>query len=112
MVKSTETAIRAIARADGTITEQQLRAALDALAGKSGLVAMKNPAPLASVLSREDVAELLHKSVKQIDVLCRRGALTRHYTLFPDGTRAKRATGITETSYRAFVAAGGGEVLA
>ena len=103
MVQATEAIIRAAARADRTITPDQLRAGLDALAGKS-VRAYMNPDPLGRVLSREEVAGLLKKSAKAVDRLCRLGVFQRVYATYPDGTKATRATGITEASYRAFVA--------
>lgn len=103
MVQATEAIIKAAARADRTITPDQLRAGLDALAGKS-VRAFTNAEPLDRVLSREEVAGLLKKSAKAVDRLCRLGALQRVYPTYPDGTKATRATGITEASYRAFVA--------
>lgn len=98
MVKATENIIRAAVNADSTITPEQLRAALAALAGKNPSPAT---APLPRILSREEVANLIRKSVKAVDVLCRRGALRRVYA---NGTDKKRALGISEESYRALTA--------
>lgn len=106
MTSTTATAIRAIARADSTIDERQLRAALDALSGKSALPALQGE-PLDAILTRDDVAKLLHRTVKQVDVLCRRGALIRHYPRFADGKRV-RSDGILASSFRAYVATGNG----
>lgn len=113
MVQATEAIIKAAARADRTITPDQLRAGLDALAGKS-VRAFTNAEPLGRVLSREEVARMLPPAktrkggtanpVKRVDRLCRLGVLQRVYPTYPDGTKATRATGITEASYRAFVA--------
>lgn len=114
MVKTTETAIRAVAAADRTITPEQLRDALDVLKGRVAC-AVTNPEPLDRVLRRETVAELMAKGkrrrdgkydpkagMKAVDVLCRRGLLKRIYA--PGG---RRAIGISENSYRAFVAGAG-----
>lgn len=103
MVKSTEDILRAACRSDSTITPEQVRAALDVLRGRTAR-AVTNASPLDRVLSRDEVAGLTGKSAKQIDVLCRRGVLRRIYAKDGDGRQLKRAAGIAESSYRAFVA--------
>ena len=117
MTKSTETAIRAVAATDGTITPEQLRAGLAAFSGKH--VGTFDEAPLDRLLSREEVAagivrysdgdgeterkRKLKAAAKRVDWLCRKGALRRVYS--PHNPR--RSCGISAASFRAFLAGEG-----
>lgn len=105
MTSSTKEIILSVVRNDSTITPEQVRAGLAGFDGKS-VHAYVNTTPMDRLLSRKEVAQLLAKSAKQVDALCRSGALARVYPKYSDGTRAKRACGISESSYRAFVESG------
>lgn len=76
MLSSTKQIVKAALAADTTITPQQASAAISTLEGKTaaGLV---QSAPLDRVLTRQQVAEIIGKSVKSVDVYGRRGVFRR-----------------------------------
>lgn len=94
--------IKSLAEMDGTITSEQLRAGLKALAGEtpepsgSGII---NKAPIDRLLSVAEVSEVLGRSSKTVLRYCKAGLLKR--CIRRNGIRA---TGIVESSVRAFVA--------
>ena len=94
--------IKSLAEMDGTITPDQLRAGLKALAGEASEASgsdIINKTPIDRLLSVSDVAEVLGRSPKTVLRYCQAGLLKRC-------TRRNgiRATGIVESSVRAFVA--------
>ena len=94
--------IKSLAEMDGTITSEQLRAGLKALAGEtpepsgSGII---NKTPIDRLLSVAEVSEVLGRSSKTVLRYCQAGLLKR--CIRRNGIRA---TGIVESSVRAFVA--------
>lgn len=71
MMQSTQTAIRAIAATDPSITPEQLRAGFEALSGKtaSGLI---DGAPIGRALSPKQVAEIIGCTKKTVLAYARR----------------------------------------
>lgn len=93
MTSNTQTALKAIIEADATITKEEAKAALGALT--------KKPTDADAgdrVLTRAEVAALLGKSVKAVDVYGRRGIIRRVY-LTNGGTGGKvQAQGYSRNS--------------
>lgn len=102
MKEQTKNMIKSLAEMDGTITPDQLRAGLKALAGEASEPSgsdIINKTPIDRLLSVSDVAEVLGRSPKTVLRYCQAGLLKRC-------TRRNgiRATGIVESSVRDFVA--------
>jgi len=87
---------------DGTITAEQLQSGLKALAGEASGASVPgavNAKPCDRLLSVRQVAEIMHRSQKTVLRYCAAGHLRR---VIRRG--GKRATGIAESSVRAFIA--------
>lgn len=102
MKEITRMAIESLAKTDETITPEQVRAGLKALAGEASEPSgsdIINKTPIDRLLSVSDVAEVLGRSPKTVLRYCQAGLLKRC-------TRRNgiRATGIVESSVRDFVA--------
>ena len=99
MMKTTESAIRAIAATDPSITPEQLKAGLDALSGKTATGLMCS-APIDRVLSPKQVAEILGCTRKTVLAYARRKLIR------PIGTADSRGyfRRYSEASVRAFLA--------
>lgn len=95
--------IKSLAEMDGTITPDQLRAGLKALAGEtpepSGSDIINNRASLDRLLTVAQVGVLINRSPKSVLRFCKQGLLTRSVR-----RGGVRATGILESSVRAFIA--------
>ena len=95
--------IKSLAEMDGTITPDQLRAGLKALAGEipepSGSDIINNRASLDRLLTVAQVGALINRSPKSVLRFCKQGLLTRSVR-----RGGVRATGILESSVRAFIA--------
>ena len=102
MKEQTKNMIKSLAEMDGTISPDQLRAGLKALAGEASEPSgsdIINKTPIDRLLSVSDVAEVLGRSQKTVLRYCKAGLLKR--CIRRNGIRA---TGIVESSVRAFVA--------
>ena len=102
MLAKTAAMIKGLAEMDGTITPEQLQAGLKTLAGETsepGGSDIVNKEPIDRLLSVGQVAEILNLSTKSVLRYCKNGLLRR---IVRRG--GKRATGILESSVRAFVA--------
>lgn len=95
MKKITETAARALYKADETINPRLIDPSFDVLRGKTaaGWIVGKKIEP---VLKRRQVAELIGLSLKSVDRYCRAGVLVRVKGL------GGRYIGITSASVRKF----------
>ena len=98
----TRMAIESLAKTDETITPEQMRAGLKALAGEisePGGSDIINKTPIDRLLSVSEVSKVLGRSPKTVLRYCQAGLLKRC-------TRRNgiRATGIVKSSVRAFVA--------
>ena len=94
--------IKSLAKMDGTIMPEQLRAGLKALAGEtseSGGSDIINKTPIDRLLSVAEVSAVIGKSQKTVLRYCQAGLLRRCVR-----RGGARATGIVESSVRAFVA--------
>ena len=94
--------IKSLAEMDGTITPDQLRAGLKALAGETPEPSgsdIINKAPIDRLLSVAEVGVLINRSPKSVLRFCKQGLLTRSVR-----RGGVRATGILESSVRAFIA--------
>ena len=102
MKEQTKNMIKSLAEMDGTISPDQLRAGLKALAGEtpepsgSGII---NKTPIDRLLSVAEVSEVLGRSPKTVLRYCKAGLLRRCVR-----RGGVRAAGIVESSVRAFVA--------
>ena len=102
MKEITRMAIESLAQTDESIRPEQLRAGLKALAGEtpepsgSGII---NKTPIDRLLSVAEVSEVLGRSQKTVLRYCKAGLLRRCVR-----RGGARATGIVESSVRAFVA--------
>jgi len=92
MTTNTGTAIKAILAADATVTPEAVKAALAALADKPQCTDGGD-----RVLSRAEVAALMGKSVKAVDVYGRRGIIRRVY-LTGGGSQRIQAQGYSRNS--------------
>lgn len=92
MTTNTGTIIKAALAADNTITPEEAKAALAALANKP-----KATDEGDRVLSRAEVAALMGKSVKAVDVYGRRGIIRRVY-LTGGGSQRIQAQGYSRNS--------------
>jgi len=92
MTTNTGTAIKAILAADTTITPEAVKAALAALADKP-----KDTDEGDRVLSRAEVAAMLGKSVKAVDIYGRRGIIRRVY-ITGGGSEKVQAQGYSRNS--------------
>ena len=102
MLAKTAAMIKGLAEMDGTITPDQLEAGLKALSGETSEPSgfdIVNKTPIDRLLSVGQVAEILNLSTKSVLRYCKNGLLRR---IVRRG--GKRATGILESSVRAFVA--------
>lgn len=93
MLESTSRAIRAICATDTTIKPDELRRALDALAGRGGAPAA---GVIPRVISRSEAARILGVNARTVDLWARRGCLER--VVPPCSTKS---VGFTEDSIRA-----------
>ena len=84
-------------------TDEQRRAALDALQGRTA-AGLASGAPIPRILSAEAVAELTGLDKRSLRSYASKGKLRRAYF----GGEGKRAKGYTEESVRAFIAAAAG----
>ena len=97
MLKSIESAVRAISHTDSSITEEQIKAALDALNGKrAGELAGE---PLHPACTRKQVAKLMGVTDKTVTGYAKRGLLVPIYT----GAGGKRAQAYTGESVAALL---------
>jgi len=97
----TKEMITSLAEMDGTITSEQLLAGLKALAGEMAATAVfgtVSAKPIDRLLSVCQVAEILNLSTKSVLRYCKDGLLRR--VIRRGGIRA---TGIAESSVRAFI---------
>ena len=92
MTTNTETAVKAILAADGTVTPDETKAVLDALKSKE-----RGADEGDRVISREEVAAIMGKSVKAIDIYGRRGVIRRVY-LTGGGKQRVQAQGYSRNS--------------
>jgi len=92
MTTNTSAAIKAILAADTTVSQDEAKAALEALAGKA-----KETDNGDRVLSRAEVAAMLGKSVKAVDIYGRRGIIRRVY-LTGGGGEKVQAQGYSRNS--------------
>lgn len=92
MTDSTKTIIKAAFAADSTITPEAAKAALAALANKP-----QDTDEGDRVLSRAEVAALMGKSVKAVDIYGRRGIIRRVY-LTGGGNQRIQAQGYSRNS--------------
>ena len=103
MKEITRMAIVSLAKTDETITPEQMRAGLKALAGEtpepSGSDIINNRASLDRLLTVAQVGALINRSPKSVLRFCKQGLLTRSVR-----RGGVRATGILESSVRAFIA--------
>ena len=99
MLSNTRTIIKAAVAADSTITPQQLAAGMAALEGKTA-VGFTQAEPLDRVLTRQQVAEIIGKSVKSVDIYGRKGVFRR--VCFGGA----RSCGYSEASVREALSAG------
>ena len=102
MKEQTKNMIKSLAEMDGTISPDQLRAGLKALAGEvpeASASDIINKTPIDRLLSVAQVATLINRSPKSVLRFCRQGLLTRSVR-----RGGVRATGILESSVRAFIA--------
>ena len=95
MKRATESAARALYKADETINPRLIDPSFDVLRGKTaaGMIIGRKLDP---VLSRRQAADIIGKSAKTIDRYCREGRLKR--VSGPHG----RAVGILASSVRKF----------
>jgi len=98
MKGQTKRTIIAVAGMDGTITPDQLKKALAALAGETAQHVPAAQAPLDRLLSVAECASVLSVSQKTVLRYCKAGHLRR--VIRRGGIRA---TGIAESSVRAFI---------
>ena len=102
MLQCTKQAIVAIAKTDPSISADQMERALAALEGETqerSVLDVINKEPIDRLLSVGQVAEILNLSTKSVLRYCKNGLLRR---IVRRG--GVRATGILESSVRAFVA--------
>ena len=84
MTKNTENVIKAVIAGDPTITPDAAQAALDALTAKP-----TDTEDGDRVLSRAEVAAIMGKSVKAVDIYGRRGIIRRVYLTGGGNVRAQ-----------------------
>lgn len=84
-------------------TDEQRRAALDALQGRTA-AGLTSGEPIPRILSAEAVAELTGLDKRSLRSYAAKGQLQRAYF----GGEGKRAKGYTEESVRRFISAAGG----
>ena len=84
MTQNTENVIKAVIAGDPTITPDAAQAALDALAAKPTEAEDGD-----RVLSRAEVAKIMGKSVKAVDIYGRRGIIQRVYLTGGGNVRAQ-----------------------
>lgn len=94
MTNNTKAAIKAILATDTTITPEETKAALAALSNK---IIEGNTDESDRVISRAEVAALMGKSVKAIDIYGRRGVIRRVY-LTGGGNQRIQAQGYSRNS--------------
>lgn len=97
MLRSTETALRAICAADPSVNASQMKAALAELSGKGVREVVGEPPPRA--YTRQQVAALLGVNRKTITGYAKRGLLIPIYS----GASGKRAQGYTGESVAALL---------
>lgn len=93
MLSTTKQIVKAALAADSTLSEQTKVAVLSTLEGKTAAGLIKT-APLDRVLTRQQVAEIIGKSVKSVDVYGRRGVFKRV------NFGGSRSSGYSEASVR------------
>jgi len=92
MTPNTGAAIKAILATDTTITPDEAKAALDALTAKPTQAEDGD-----RVISRAEVAALMGKSVKAVDIYGRRGVIRRVY-ITGGGSQRAQAQGYSRNS--------------
>ena len=92
MTQNTENVIKAVIAGDPTITPEMAQAALDALAAKPTEAEDGD-----RVISRAEVAAIMGKSVKAVDIYGRLGIIRRVY-LTGGGERRAQAQGYSRKS--------------
>jgi len=92
MTQNTENVIKAVIAGDPTITPEMAQAALDVLAAKP-----TDAEDGDRVISRAEVAAIMGKSVKAVDIYGRRGIIRRVY-LTGGGERRAQAQGYSRKS--------------
>ena len=95
MMTATKNAINAICATDPSITPAMLKQALHILDGKTA-TAFTDPEPMDRVLTRQQVAEIMHKDVRTVSVYARKGLIRK----ISCGELGKRASGYSEQSVR------------
>jgi len=95
MLDTTKTAIKAMCAADPSITPAMLNHALQILDGKTA-TALTNPEPMDRILTRRQVAEIMHKDVRTVSVYARKGKIKKICC----GENGERASGYSEQSVR------------
>ncbi len=103
MLDYTRTIITPALRGDPTVTPEQMRAAFDALGGKS-VISFINPAPIDRVIPRSVAAQLLGVTERTVTAYAKRGKIRA----VKNGAGGKRATGYSETSIRECLGGGVG----
>ena len=102
MLQCTKQAIVAIAKTDPSISADQMGRALAALAGEDqerSIPDVVNKEPIDRLLTVAQVGVLINRSTKSVLRFCKQGLLTRSVR-----RGGVRATGILESSVRAFIA--------
>lgn len=100
MLNQTKDAIRAVMAVDQTITPDVAAQALAILEGKDTSGIIRND-PIGRILSREDVARIIGKSVKAVDLYGRRGIFRRVRL-----TKGRKSAGYSEQSVREAIEGG------
>lgn len=95
---NTRTIVTAALAADSSVTQAMANAALRILEGKTA-DGLTNQEPMDRVLTRQQVAEILHKNPRTVSVYARQGRIRR----IIGGTLGKRASGYSEESVRAYL---------
>ena len=95
MTTATENIIVSVLKTDGTITDEQKKAALRILKGHEQ---EEQQSPLGKIYTRKEVAAILRKTEACVDWYSRKGWLPK--LKFGD---QERASGITEEALRAFI---------
>ncbi len=102
MLDSTTAALTALLRCDPSITPEQIRACVDLLKGKSSAATTTEPPD--RVLSRHETAERLGVTPRTVSVYASRGIIRP----LRFGAQSRRASGFSERSVNAALAAARG----
>ena len=96
MRQATIDALIGVARADATMTADEVAGLRSYLCGETS-VGLASPTPLGRVVTHRAAAELLAVSTRTLQLYARRGWLRPVFL----GARGKRSIGYTESSIRA-----------